>query len=255
MPTANAILTPARSSPRHYDHAPTGASHTTLTLKSIDDAGTFEGYASLFNREDLGHDVILPGAFRDSLAQRTAAQIKLLFQHDPAQPIGVWDEIREDARGLFVRGRLMTEVARAREVLALMRAGAIDGLSIGFKMLKGRRDVTSGIRRLEKVDLWEISIVTFPMLPGARIGAVKSRADATTTPTTREFERWLTQDAGLTRTGARAFIDAGLKGFAAKRDAGRTLDPESTEQQLAAAITAATHRIRAATPRLSTPSN
>jgi uncharacterized protein len=233
-------LSPARTPPRDYIRAASVAPAANLTLKSIDDAGTFEGYASLFNREDLGHDVILPGAFRDTLATRTATQIKLLFQHDPAQPIGVWDEIKEDARGLFVRGRLMTEVARAREVLALMRAGAIDGLSIGFKMLKGRRDAKSGIRRLEKVDLWEISIVTFPMLPGARIGAVKTQPFSTHTPTPREFERWLTQDAGLTRSEARALISSGLKGFAATRDAGRLLTPEA---RLAALITAAAHRL------------
>jgi uncharacterized protein len=240
MPTSHYILTPARTHPRHYEHTPSLTSNTSLTVKSIDDTGTFEGYASLFNREDLGHDVILPGAFRDTLANRAATQIKLLFQHDPGQPIGIWDEIREDTRGLFVRGRLMTEVARAREVLALMRAGAIDGLSIGFKMLKGRRDAKSGIRRLEKVELWEISIVTFPMLPGARVAAVKAQPFSALTPTPREFERWLMQDAGLTRTEARALISSGLKGFAATRDAGRQL---TSDARLAEIISAAAHRI------------
>ncbi len=81
----------------------------------------------------------------------------------------MWREVREDARGLFVRGRLMPEVAKAREVLALMRAGAIDGLSIGFRTVRGRTDAKSGVRRLIEVDLWEISIVTFPMLPAARV--------------------------------------------------------------------------------------
>ncbi len=88
----------------------------------------------------------------------------MLFQHGPATP---------DARGLFVRGRLTSEVARAREVLALMRAGAIDGLSIGFRTVKGRTDAKTGVRKLLEVDLWEISVVTFPMLPTARVSAVK----------------------------------------------------------------------------------
>jgi uncharacterized protein len=241
MPAQHLTLAPARATPRCYDRAAPATAHTTLTLKSIDDTGTFEGYASLFNREDLGHDVILPGAFRDTLANRAATQIKLLFQHDPAQPIGIWDEIREDARGLFVRGHLMTEVARAREVLALMRAGAIDGLSIGFKLLKGRRDAKSGIRRVEKVELWEISIVTFPMQPGARIGTVKARPFDGRSPTTREFERWLMQDAGLTRNEARAVIVSGLKGFAAKRDAGRQPNPD---ERLAEIISAAARRLQ-----------
>jgi HK97 family phage prohead protease len=98
----------------------------------------------------------------------------MLFQHDPATPIGVWREVREDRRGLFVSGRLMPEVARAREVLALMRAGAIDGLSIGFRTVRGRTDAKTGVRSLIEVDLWEVSVVTFPMLPAARISAVKS---------------------------------------------------------------------------------
>ncbi len=192
-----------------------------LEAKSLDD-GVFEGYASLFNREDLGHDVIAPGAFRESLLNRGAARIKMLFQHDPAEPIGVWDEIREDARGLYVRGRLMTAVSKAREVLALMRAGALDGLSIGFKTVKARRDAASGVRRLEKVDLWEISVVTFPMLPGARVQSVKARPFAASAPTEREFERWLTRDAGLTRMEARAVLRSGFHGLKALRDAGRT---------------------------------
>ncbi len=100
----------------------------------------------------------------------------MLFQHDPAAPIGIWREVREDSRGLFVRGQLMSEVEKGREVLALMRAGAIDGLSIGFRTVKGRTDAKSGVRSLLEVDLWEISVVTFPMLPAARVSAVKGMA-------------------------------------------------------------------------------
>ena len=92
-------------------------------------------YASLFNKEDMGHDIVLPGAFRESLEMRGPAGIKLLFQHNPSEPIGVWEQLTEDARGLYVRGRLMLDVARAREVLSLMRAGALDGLSIGFRAI------------------------------------------------------------------------------------------------------------------------
>ena len=147
---------------------------TRLDLKRVEPDGTFEGYASLFDTEDLGHDVIAPGAFRESLARRGAAGIKMLFQHDPAEPIGVWTSLNEDGRGLYARGRLMPEVARAREVLALMRAGALDGLSIGFRAVQGRRDTRTGVRRLLKVDLWEISVVTFPLLPEARVAHVKS---------------------------------------------------------------------------------
>ncbi len=149
------------------------ARQARLSLKALEADGTFEGYASLFNVADLGRDVIAPGAFRDSLKLRGARGVKMLFQHDPAEPIGVWHELVEDHRGLLARGRLMLQVARAREVLALMRAGALDGLSIGFRTVTGHRDAKSGTRRLTKVDLWEISVVTFPLLPQARIDHVK----------------------------------------------------------------------------------
>jgi hypothetical protein len=147
--------------------------HAALAVKSAPD-GTFSGYASLFGTPDLTNDVVAPGAFARSLEKRGTRGIKLLFQHDAAEPIGLWLDIREDRRGLFVHGHLVHEIARAREVHALMRAGALDGLSIGFRTVKSRRDAHSGLRRLLEIDLWEISIVTFPMHPGARIGTLES---------------------------------------------------------------------------------
>jgi HK97 family phage prohead protease len=147
-------------------------------LKAVEADGSFSGYASRFHVVDLGRDLVLPGAFADSLARRGPRGIKMLFQHDPAEPIGVWLEVREDAHGLWARGRILPEVERGREVLALMRAGALDGLSIGFRAVEGRSDPKSGVRRLSRVDLWEISVVTFPMLPEARVSAVKQSDDA-----------------------------------------------------------------------------
>ncbi len=144
-----------------------------IEIKSMNADGTFEGFASLFGEEDLGRDVIEPGAFADSLNARGTSGIKMLFQHDPNQPIGVWQELKEVPRGLYARGQLMIDVARAREVLSLMIAGALDGLSIGFRTIKARKDANGGARYIEKVDLWEISIVTFPMQPLARVSAVK----------------------------------------------------------------------------------
>lgn len=150
-----------------------------VDFKRVEPDGSFSGYASIFGREDMGRDIVMPGAFAESLAKRGASGIKMLFQHDPNEPIGVWAELREDARGLFARGRLMSEVARAREVLSLMRAGALEGLSIGFRTVQGRTDPATGVRRLHKIDLWEISVVTFPMLPEARVEAVKRDAEGT----------------------------------------------------------------------------
>ncbi len=135
--------------------------------------GVFEGYGSLFGVADLGGDIVVAGAFKDSLIKRGALGVKLLWSHDPAQPIGTWQVIKEDSKGLYVRGQLDFAVAKAKEVYALLKSGAVDGLSIGFKTQRSRKDMKSGGRRLEKVDLWEVSIVTFPMLPQARVSAVK----------------------------------------------------------------------------------
>jgi HK97 family phage prohead protease len=97
----------------------------------------------------------------------------MLFQHDPSEPVGVWLELKEDFRGLRARGRLIPDVMRARELLSLLKAGAVDGLSIGYRTVRGQIDPKSRVRRLYQVDLWEISIVTFPLLNGARVSAVK----------------------------------------------------------------------------------
>ncbi|MBY6134381.1 HK97 family phage prohead protease [Nocardioides marinus] len=140
-------------------------------------AAAISGYASLFGRPDRGGDVVQPGAYAASLAALAAEgrSVKMLWQHDPAQPIGVWDEVREDSRGLFVKGRILTATAKGAEVAALIQAGAIDGLSIGYRTQKAVRGA-DGCRQLCQVELWEVSLVTFPMLPAARVSG-KSSAD------------------------------------------------------------------------------
>jgi len=135
-----------------------------------------EGYASLFWTRDLNEDVTAAGAFSASLARTGADGVKMLFQHEAAEPVGVWDEIAEDARGLFVRGRILTVTPQGRLVAALVKAGALDGLSIGFRTVKARPDETGRLRVLTEVELWEVSIVTFPMLPQARIESVRTAA-------------------------------------------------------------------------------
>lgn len=127
----------------------------------------FKGYASLFDKEDAAGDIVARGAFKNSLSRRSSSQVKLLYQHDPSEPIGVWEDIHEDEKGLFVAGRLIDGVPKAASVLALMTAGALDGLSIGFRTISAERDA-KGRRRLTDIDLWEISVVTFPMLAEAR---------------------------------------------------------------------------------------
>ncbi|WP_229428374.1 HK97 family phage prohead protease [Microvirga pudoricolor] len=168
-------------------------------LTHVDEAGIFEGYASLFGVPDLGKDVVVPGAFADSLSRRGASGVRLLWQHDPSEPIGRWLAIEEDRRGLRVRGRLNLAVSRARDVHALMREGGVDGLSIGFRVERARAERPTGLRRLERLDLWEISIVTFPMLPGARIDGVKRAAAGLAARIKAAAGRLFPADAGPAR--------------------------------------------------------
>jgi uncharacterized protein len=146
---------------------------------ALKDGAEIAGYASLFGAADQGGDVVQKGAYGGSLT-RLAGQgsaVKMLWQHDPARPIGVWDEVREDGHGLFVRGRLLVEVQAAREALVLLKAGAIDGLSIGYRTLRAEK-AADGRRLLHEIELWEVSLVTFPMLSEARVQAsVSDEAD------------------------------------------------------------------------------
>ncbi|HQS18786.1 HK97 family phage prohead protease [Reyranella sp.] len=146
-----------------------------LDVKAVTAEGEFEGYASIFGNEDYGRDIMVAGAFTKSLARRPAGKVKLLRQHYTDEPIGIWTDLVEDSRGLKGRGKLILDTVKGRETHALMRAGALDGLSIGFRTLKDRFDRQKGVRFIEEVDLVEISVVTFPANPKAVVSAVKSQ--------------------------------------------------------------------------------
>jgi hypothetical protein len=144
-----------------------------LDVKSITDEGQFSGYAAVFNNEDLGRDIILPGAFAKSLQRRPAAKVKMLRGHDSSEPVGIWLDLAEDQKGLKAKGRLILETQKGRETHALMKAAALDGMSIGYRTLKDRFDRAKGVRYLEELDVPEISIVTFPMNPRATVATIK----------------------------------------------------------------------------------
>lgn len=154
------------------DRASTTAAPPCAVSLSRKGRGNLEiaGYASLWGVADLDGDVVARGAFADSLGRSGADGVKMLHQHEARAVVGVWDRLVEDERGLFVRGRILDWSAEARFAAALARAGALDGLSIGFRAAKARRE--GRLRVLVAVDLWEVSLVTFPMLPGARFGVV-----------------------------------------------------------------------------------
>lgn len=189
-------------------------------LEKVSLNGKFSGYASVFGDVDQGRDAVTKGAFSKSLLVRPAPSIRMLFQHNPDEPIGVWNRISEDEKGLFVEGQLATGTRRGMEMLELMRSGAIDGLSIGFKTKRARKDPRTQVRWIHEADLWEISIVTFPLLESARITSLKAKMyDAK--PSVRHFERWLTRDAGLSRADARTVISDSYAALACKQDAAR----------------------------------
>jgi HK97 family phage prohead protease len=145
-----------------------------LDIKAVAEDGTFTGYASLFGVTDLGGDSVQRGAFTKSLKSKPAAKVKMLRGHDTSEPIGVWDSIVEDARGLKVAGRLILGTVKGNETYQLMKAGALDGMSIGYRTKKESYDRTKKVRLLDELELHEISIVTFPMLPTATISRVKN---------------------------------------------------------------------------------
>jgi hypothetical protein len=178
-------------------------------MKAEDDqTGTFTGYGSVFGNVDLGNDVIEEGAFAKSLTKRGAKGIKLLWQHNMDEPIGVFEMIEEDRKGLKVKGRLAMGTQRGREAYELMKMGALDGLSIGYRVEpKGMRwDESSKKRYLSEVDLMEISAVTFPMNPKARVSAVKG-ADMTV----RQWEAHFRDECGLSRSEAKSAASAVAK--------------------------------------------
>ena len=184
--------------------------NATFELKREPDSdGVFEGYASVFGIVDQGMDVVERGAFTKSLG--SGRKVKLLWQHDMAQPIGVWDEIREDERGLFVKGRILKDVQKGAEAMALMRAGAIDSMSIGYRTIEAMNEGNGSVRKLMEVELHEVSLVTFPMLPDAQITDIKS------IKTIREFEKAL-RDAGFSKKEAKAVAADGFAGLTMHRD-------------------------------------
>lgn len=183
-----------------------------LEVKAVREDGFFSGYASVFGVVDSYNEVVAKGAFVDTLADRKTKGRKLpvLWQHRGDMPIGYYEIVREDQKGLYVEGYLLTsDLALAREALALLKAGVVTGLSIGYWTRASTFDEKTGVRTLTQVDLEEVSLVTFPANDAARIDAVKLKLARGTLPTLSEFETFL-RDAGVSRTKAAAIASGGL---------------------------------------------
>lgn len=186
------------------------SSHRTmavsLELRAVGDDGTVEGYGSVFGVRDDYDDVIAAGAFIESLKSHKAAGTMpaMLWQHDASEPIGVWLEMVEDAKGLRIKGKLALDTTRGREAWALLKMGALNGLSIGFIAKQWAYDRDTDVRTLTELDLWEISLVTFPANRQARVTGVKA-ADIGGITTIRQAEKAL-RDAGFSSDEAKALV-------------------------------------------------
>lgn len=187
-------------------------------VKQVGDDGTFSGYGSVFDHVDSYSDVVHRGAFLDSLkawSQRGGLP-SMLWQHKFDEPLGIYTRMEEDERGLYLEGRLLIEDdPLAKRAYAHLKAGSLTGLSIGYSIAPGGAewDNGAGVYRLKKLDLWEVSLVTFPANDAARVETIKSALQGP-----RQFEKFL-RDAGLSRTEAKALMADGYKGIS-QRDAG-----------------------------------
>lgn len=183
-----------------------------LDLKKLEDNGHFSGYGSVFNVVDKGGDIVAPGAFAESLDvwSKNGRTVPVLWQHDPGQPIGAWENLKEDDHGLLGDASLWLEDAPyARLAHRGMKAKTITGLSIGYRVKKHSVNSSTGVFTLEKLDLVEISVVTNPMNDDARVASVKSMIAAGMVPTLREFEDFL-REAGFSKSQAAAIANGGL---------------------------------------------
>jgi HK97 family phage prohead protease len=173
-------------------------------IKAVNADGTVEGYGSVFGVKDSYADIIQKGAFVKSIAAHREGKSMpaMLWQHDASQPIGIWTEMSEDANGLKLKGKLAMDTVKGSEAHALLKMGAINGLSIGFMTKQSSYDEKTEIRTLTEVELWEVSLVTFPANTKARVTNVKS-ADELQTP--KDAERFL-RDSGMSKADALSFV-------------------------------------------------
>lgn len=176
----------------------------SLSIKAAGEDGTIEGYGSVFGNVDEWDDIIAAGAFKATIAEHKAAGTMpaMLWQHESDEPLGVWTEMEEDANGLKLKGKLCLDTSKGKEALALLKMGAINGLSVGFISKEWSYNNETNIRTLTEIDLWEVSLVTFPANKKARVTNVKS-ADELAAP--KDAERVL-RESGFSKSEATAFV-------------------------------------------------
>lgn len=215
-----------------------------LSVKSVGDDGLFSGYGSVFGVLDSYREIVEPGAFAESLAEIKAKgrPVPVLWQHRSGQPIGVYDKLVEDGKGLYAEGRLLVQdVALAKEALALMKAGAVTGLSIGYYVREDSWDEKERIRKLKRLDLVEISLVTFPANDEARVDAIKSKLAHGALPSLPEFEQLL-REAGFSKTQAAVIANRGLSHLLRSESEGDKASPMAALKDTLSGFTLPTFR-------------
>lgn len=193
-----------------------------LAVKGVKDDGSFAGYGSVFGVVDSYREIVARGAFTESLAQIKAKgrPVPVLWQHRAAEPIGIYTAMQEDETGLYVEGRLLKdEIGQAKEAHALLKAGAVSGLSIGYYVREDSWDEKERLRTLKRLDLVEVSLVTFPANDEARVDTIKAKLARGALPSLREFEQLL-REAGFSKTQATVIGNRGLAHLLRSESAG-----------------------------------
>ncbi len=207
-------------------------------IKAIhDEDGIFEGYGSVFGNVDEDGDIIETGAFTKSLLKHHTNQTQpaLLWMHDPMHPVGRYLEVREDARGLYVKGQLILDSSQGRDAYALLKGGAINGLSIGYVPKAWELNKTNKTRQLKEVELWEVSLVTFPANTLARIMTVKHKISTGDIPSLQEMERFLCRECGMSRQESQLLLKSGYEAyldFATEQQNGEPFTAEKSDEDL-----------------------
>jgi HK97 family phage prohead protease len=202
-------------------------------LKALEQDGSFSGYGSVFGNLDSYADIVAPGAFKKTLREHKKAGTMpaLLWQHKPDSPIGVYTAMKEDEQGLYVEGNLALKTPLGLTAYELLKIKAITGLSIGYETKVSTYDDKKKTRTLTEVDLWEVSLVTFPANTSAMVDSVKSDD----IKTIREFEDFL-RDAGFSNARAKAIASHGFKAQPEPRDEDELAQLLSTAKRYASAF-------------------
>jgi HK97 family phage prohead protease len=215
-----------------FKDAPEHKFMQAFSLKEADvqTDGTFTGYASVFGEVDSYKEVVPKGAFKASLkAWAKKGQLpRLLWMHRSDSPIGIYTKMVEDDKGLYVEGQLSLETTKGKEAYVLLKMGALDGLSIGYVATEWTENKKTGIVTLDVIDLWEVSLVTFPAGPSARVDGVKSILSEGKLPSLKEFESFL-REAGFSNTQAKAIAGKGLAHLGRQREADSKRDIQLSE--------------------------